>query len=734
LRLIVSLAGAPGVGKSRLGLQVAIDALDAFSDGAWLVELAPLTDPQLVPHAVAATLGIREEPGRLLPATVADRLGARRLLLLLDNCEHLIVAVATLAHMLLRACPALRIMTTSREPLLVEGEAIWRVPSLTLPDVERLRRDGFDAGAVVVESEAARLFVERARSANPAFRLTEQSVPAVSQICERLDGIPLALELAAARVRAVPLETIAARLDQRFGLLTGGSRTALPRHQTLRAAVEWSHELLPEPEQVLLRRLAVFSGAWTLEGAEAVCADDLLPSHRLLGLLVSLVDKSLVQLDGAGMAARYRLLGMMREFGIERLAHHRELATMRDRHLEYFSVFAQEIAPQLPGPSEGALHAQIEREHDNLRAALAWSIETAHAAGSTSTACPPSDVRDRAEIGLRLAGNLMRFWWRRGHLGEGQRWLEQALAAIPQTSPLSDAAARALYGAARLAAYQGDYRTALRQMEQARALWEQLGRETDLASACLYLGNYSAHGGDYESAARWCEEGLRLARSVADARRLQEGLLTSAIVAWRMGRFERSAALIEESIPLFEASAEQTGLPYALRVHGRALWGLGDQVRAERLVDRSLLLSRAAGDKRGIAESFKDYGYIAARTGDADRAGQMFRTSLQLYREIGDRWGIVLCLHGLAGAWTLRGIQMLQTDAGVRAGDSRAAAHFAGAAQLFAASAAIREADSTTLPRALEPDLLSNLASLKHHLDDARLARARAEGPSDVDA
>jgi non-specific serine/threonine protein kinase len=364
----------------------------------WLVELAPLADPMLVPQAVATALAVREAPGRALTDSLKDYLRARSLLLILDNCEHLIGACAQLADGLLRACPALRVLASSREALGIPGETAWRVPSLAVPD--RLPAAGTET---LAGNESVRLFVERATAALPTFALADRNAPAVAQICRCLDGMPLAIELAAALVRALLVEQIAARLDDRFRLLTGGSRTALPRQQTLRATVGWSHDLLGAPERVLLRRLSVFAGGWALEAAEAVTADDGptpperegegegaslpqpsgVPAGDVLGLLLGLVDRSLVQVEEAEGAACYRLLETIRQYAREKLLETEEAERTRDRHLDYYLKLAVEADPKLRGPEQLAWLAWLEAEHDNLRAALAWGAGP----GGPGTAC-----------------------------------------------------------------------------------------------------------------------------------------------------------------------------------------------------------------------------------------------------------------------------------------------------------------------------------------------------------
>src|SRR5262249_13891005 len=327
---LLPLTGSGGAGKTRLALHVAGDLLARFPEGVWLVELAGLTDPALVPQAVAATLRVREQPNRPVRDTLADYLRPRQLLLLLDNCEHLVQACAALAAELLHAAPGLHVLATSREPLGIVGERAWRVPSLTLPDPRRL--PPLDQ---VAEDEAVRLFLDRAVAVLPTFALTPHNAPAVAQVCHRLDGIPLAIELAAARVKVLSVEEITARLVDRFHLLTGGSRTALPRHQTLRAAMDWSHDLLVEPERLVLRRLGVFAGEFTLEAAEGVCGD------QVLDVLTQLVDKSLVVAEECEGLASYRLLETVRQYAVEKLAEAGEATALRVRHRDWYLDWAE---------------------------------------------------------------------------------------------------------------------------------------------------------------------------------------------------------------------------------------------------------------------------------------------------------------------------------------------------------------------------------------------------------
>src|ERR671917_1439263 len=399
---LLTLTGSGGCGKTRLALAVARELLEGFEDGVWLVELASLADPSLVPQVVASTLGVREQPGRSLTETLSDYLSSKKMLLVLDNCEHLIEGCAELAEALLRSCPELRVLATSREALGITGEVAWPVPSLSLPDVRRLPD---------IESlpsyESARLFVERAAAVKPTFALTEQNASSVAHICYRLDGIPLAIELAAARTKVLSVEEIAARLGDSFRLLAAGSRTAMPRQRTLHATMDWSHQLLSQKERVLFRRLSVFAGGFTLEAAESICAGEELQRNEVLDLLSHLVDKSLVIMWEDRTGTRYRLLETIRQYGKERLEEVGEAAHVRERHAGCYLAVAEEAEPELKGERQVTWLEPLETEHENLRVTMAWLLG-----------------RGESEEAARLGWALWLFWGIRTHLGEGRRAME----------------------------------------------------------------------------------------------------------------------------------------------------------------------------------------------------------------------------------------------------------------------------------------------------------------------
>ncbi len=597
---LVTLTGAGGIGKTRLAVQVGARLTPAYPHGVWLVDLAALRDPDLVLQAVAAALGVRPAPptAPLLPALVAA-LQPRHLLLILDNCEHLIAACALLATQLLQTCPLLTLLTTSREALRIPGEAVWRVPPLALPTTARPT-----PAEIIAGSEAVRLFVERARAAGAGFVLTPQTAPTVAQICQRLDGLPLAIELVAALAPVLAVEQIATRLDDRFGLLSGGSRTALPRQQSLRALVDWSYHLLDEAEQVLLRRLAVFAGGWTLEAAEAVVSGEwvvvsglwaedtgsgllphrsfLIPPPAVLEGLAGLVHKSLVGVEMQAEAARYRLLETIRVYALEQLAASGELAEQQRRHAAYFVAMAEQAEPELRGAAQGAALDRLAGEHDNLRAALDWA----------------QDAGD-AETALRLAGALWLFWWMRGHLSEGRQRLDQALAL-----------------AASLAADPSDGQA------------ERAARSTLQAQALNGAGSLAAGQGDYERARTCYQASLALRRDRGDRPGIATTLNNLGNVALSLGDSPQAIQLYQESLALRRDLGDGPGIATTLNSLGNVALTQGDYAQATHLYEESLALRRAAGDQQGIARALGNLGLIHLYQDDTERAAPLIEESL----------------------------------------------------------------------------------------------------------
>jgi predicted ATPase/DNA-binding CsgD family transcriptional regulator len=590
---LLTLTGAGGCGKTRLALEVAREAAGDYPGGVWLVDLTPISDPTLVPQAVASVLGVREAVDRPIRETLVDFLRAKTLLLLLDNCEHLVGASAELAEMILRSCPSVRILATSQEILGAAGETTWRVPSLAVPAPPNRSASGGTSGngigstAELLEYESVRLFVERASAMRPGFAVSEQSLPAVVEICRRLDGIPLAIELAAARIKLFSVEQIAGGLDDVFRLLSGGQRTAVARQQTLRATVDWSHQLLSGPERILLRRLSVFAGGWTFEAAESVCAGEGLQRHGVLDLLGLLVDKSLVLAEEHQGAVRYRLLETIRQYASEKLQEAGEAERLSDQHRDFFLRLAEEADVELRGSEQRRWLDHLEVEHDNLRTALRWSLATGH-----------------SEAAVRLSGALSWYWSYRGYVEEGRRGLAQALAMSPEPSA---ARMRALNGAAWLAHNSADSNAAQELLEESLSI--ALERSDHWAQAWVthLLGRVAYYRNDPDRARDLGQQSLIMAERIGDR----------WLVAWALHLLGLAAHI--------GADYETAGEYYA----------------------RSLEIRREIGYPMGILMLQQLIGDIAFRAGDVIEAYQRWRESLVVLRELGHR-GIANSLAAFA--------------------------------------------------------------------------------------
>jgi DNA-binding NtrC family response regulator/predicted ATPase len=623
---VVTLLGTGGVGKTRLALTAGAQLRERYPDGVWFVELATVPDAGLVAQAVASALGLQEEASRPPRELLAAALARRQALLILDNCEHVVEACAELVEALLRACPPLGVLTTSRERLNIPGESTFQVPSLALPDEherapERLAR-----------SEAVRLFVERARLVAPDFALTAENAPSVAELCRRLDGLPLAIELAAARVRLLRVEQIVARLNDRFGLLTGGSRTTLPRQQTLRAALDWSHDLLSKPEQTLLRRLSVFAGGFTLEAVEGVCAGPEVDVSQALDLLGQLVDKSMVLVETAepgAPVARYRLLESIREYCHQRARMAGEVAWLRRRHQAWFLALAEEAERRSRGPEQIAWLDRLETEYDNLQTALSWRDQDR-----------ASDV-----LRLRLGAALWRFWEVRGGLREGLKWLGAILADAGYDAPAERA--RALNGAGNLARDVGDYRSAAQHHTEALRLRRQIGDPRDVARSLNNLGVIAHDQARYAEAEVFFSEAIPAWRAAGDHEGL--GLTLNNLGRTRrfQGDFERGVVLGEEALALFRAIDHAWGTAQELNNLANAAHYQGDVAGARPMYEESLRLRRLVGDRRGMGVALNGLALLHGVTGELEVARQLAEEALALRRDLGDRRGIGASLFAL---------------------------------------------------------------------------------------
>ncbi len=622
---LLSITGSGGSGKSRLALQVAVDELDGTGDGVWLVELAPLSDSNLVPQTVANALGVKEEQGKPLIQSLIEHLKSKRLLLLLDNCEHLLDACARLSDLLIRQCPGVQILTTSRESLGIAGEQVYKIPSLSIPNPKLAQTP-----ETLSHFEAVQLFIDRALMAHPSFLVTNKNAPALASLCFQLDGIPFAIELAAARVRSLSVEEIDGKLDQRFRLLTGGSRTALPRHQTLRALIDWSNDLLNEDERSLLWRLSVFTGGWTLEAAECVCAGEGVDDWQVLDLLTSLADKSLVVAEQKGGRSRYSLLETVRQYSRDRLEESGSRREWRNRHFDHMLSLAEEAEPQLTGPDQAKWLDQLDIEHDNLRAALSWSTDEQSKLGNDAT--------------LRVAGALWRFWLIRGFLAEGRIWLADPLRETQGTGTMA-VRAKALNGAGALARQQGDYEDARGFHQEGLALFKEIGDLSGVARSLLNLGNVAYEQGAYDEARALYEENLSIRRQLGDKWGIGLSLNNLGSVALDQGDYEAASSLLSESLEIARALGDPSGTALALANLGNVAFQKLDYPAARKLFEESLTLYDALDDARGLASANNNLAMVAIEQGDFQATRSFINKGLKAFRDLDDPRNIAYSLE-----------------------------------------------------------------------------------------
>ena len=621
---LVTLIGVGGCGKTRLALEAARTLAEeitegptessevGFPDGVWLVELAPLRDPALVAREVAAVLGIGERPGSESLQDLAAALRDARCLILLDNCEHVVGACAVLAEGLLRQCPGLAVFATSREPLGAAGERVWPVPPLSVPDSSALE--------TAARSESVRLFVERASAALPAFGLTEKNAPAVAEVCRRLDGIPLAIELAAARVRSMTAAQISVRLDDALGLLTSSPRTAPGRQSTLRATLDWSHDLLSPAEKVFFRNLSVFNGGFTLEAAEEVCATESLyrvggESAPALDLLTQLVDKSLVRVQRTGEEARYRLLEVVRQYTSEKLEEAGEAEALRRRHAVFFRDFAEEAEPQFHGPDREFWLDLVEEDLDNFRAAMSWTADSGE-----------------AELNLRLSNALRWFWLRRGRLAEGRASLERALKA-GTGSKFEVAKAINVFGA--LAWAQGDRVAARSRLGEAVECFRELGEDAWLSSALYTYGFELLAHGEIREALTAATESVAVGRRAGEDPNLARALAALGMACMAAGDFAGAISPLEESAAICRRLEDGWLLSLPLMLLGVMAFRAGDHERAQSLVEESVRALRGLGEHFLLSNSLSYLAVILATLSHARRAAILFGASEAMREAVG---------------------------------------------------------------------------------------------------
>ncbi len=719
---LVTLTGSGGTGKTRLSLQVAAELLEKFDHGVWFVELAPLTDPDLIPQTILSTIGVQEQQSKTPLEVLKEYLHGKQTLIVLDNCEHLISTSAQVVNALLNAAPKLKVLASSREALGVKGEVSYPVPSLSLPNPKQL-----PTIEQLSQYEAVRLFIDRALLVAPHFDVDKDNAPFIAQICYRLDGIPLAIELAAARVKMLSVEQISARLDDRFRLLTGGARTALPRQQTLRALIDWSYDILTENERLLLRRLSVFAGGWTLEAAEEVCSGDGIETDEVLDLLSQLVNKSLVIVVEGSQSGetRYRMLETIRQYTREKLLEVEGSEVIRQQHLNYFVKLAEQAQPELYRSNQVFWLNKLDDELDNLRMALEWALS------------------GDGEDGLRISTNIVRFWFLRSTSNELKNWLEQLLQRYSKSDQLR---AKALAIQSQCVVDSGNFDEARllaeQSLELARTLLDKKAEAYSLLTLAQVVRNQNIEAGyslaqeslklyrdlkdtrgqanalnllgfiknDMERSKSFARDALRLYRELGDLypvagylaglaqRTILEGDFSSNIASW-----------LEEAQIIFDQLGDKSGKADTFDLLGRIAFWRGNYEQARIFFEESMALFEQTGSLFNESWSRINLAYTILRQGDIIQAKERFGFSIQQFHKVNNMIGMVYTIEGLASL----NVNQNQLERAVR---------------LFAWADAMREKIGDHRPPVEQASVERDLAVIHSKVDDTEFTRLSKEG------
>ncbi|NUL82480.1 MAG: tetratricopeptide repeat protein [Armatimonadetes bacterium] len=622
---LVTILGSGGAGKTRLALEAAAELIERFPDGVWVVDLSTVTDPDQIACAITTELALRQDGGLTLEDSLVRYIGSSTTLLVLDNCEHVIEAAAGLVERLLQSCPNLKVLATSRESLGIVGETAWRIPSLSFPPQQDFK--GF-ALRDLEQFESARLFLDRALITLPGLELSDSMAPAIAQICSRLDGIPLAVELAAVRVRALSVEQIAQRLDDRFHLLTGGSRTALPRQQTLRATIDWSYGLLSEEERLFFRRLSVFLGGWSLEAAEQVASGDGVDEYAVIDLLGNLVDKSLVNVEERGPdGLRYAFTETIREYSRDRLMETDDMASLRRRHMVYYLGLAERGEAHIDGPGQAAWLPKLDHDYKNLRSAIEWAL------------------RNDGEASLTLVCLLWRYWMIRGMYHDGRKFTQKALDAVPEAPQWLRA--KALNSLALLVQQQGDYRLAQALSEESLAIRTQLGDEQGMTFALASIGANALFVGDLEASQKIHEQTLELSKKSGNAWGMAQSEASLGLISWYRGDYEKAREGFESSLARWSELGDLVNYQYALVGLGLVAWQEGDLEKSISLLRKALKSSRDLGNKMGTAQALNVLGIVLLNAGELEEAETWLIEGLELSEKLDAKWLIGLACGGI---------------------------------------------------------------------------------------
>lgn len=720
---LVTLTGSGGTGKTRLSLQVAADLLEKFDHGVWFVELAPLTDSDLIPQTILSTMGVQEQPGKSPLEVLKEYLHEKQTLIVLDNCEHLVSASAKVANTLLNAAPKLKVLASSREALGVKGEVSYPVPSLSLPDVKQL-----PTIEQLSQYEAVRLFIDRALLVAPHFVVDKDNAPHIAQICYRLDGIPLAIELAVARIKMLSVEQISKRLDDRFRLLTGGARTALPRQQTLRALIDWSYDILSENERLLLRRLSVFAGGWTLEAAEEICAGDSIETFDVLDLLTQLVNKSLVVVIAEGSQSgetRYRMLETIRQYAREKLQEAGDGEVIRDQHLAYFAKLVEQAEPELYLSNQAFWLNKLDDELDNLRISLEWALATNVESGLRIAAlswrwCDMHSYY--REIGEWLSQLLERYsvvdsihaqalfcysgcLIRQGRFAEAVRIAEQCLQmALAASDKHTEAHGLQVLGA--MTTVQGKVEAGILLLEQSLDLYRALGYKIGQSNV---LTSLATNSNNRERAAAFARESLQINRELGNLSGIAESLATLARLTLWSGDFSSPAAWLEEALSIARQVGDQATEEYALTIYGVLAYWQGNYGQAHAYFKELIQLSERFGNHFSGLWAHVFMAYTLLQQGAIEQARELFEECIQRAYKTDWKVNLVFAVEGIASLNVNQG----RAERAVR---------------LFAWTDAMRDTIGDERPPIEQDSVENDLAVIRSKLSDAEFEKLSAEG------
>jgi len=685
---LVTLTGTGGVGKTRLAIQVVVGVRSHFPDGVWFLDLAPLINPILVPNTLATVIGLRESAELSFKDLLINYFHARSALVVFDNCEHLVESCAQLVHSLLSACEQLSILATSREALRVAGEIPYHVPSLEIP-----RLDAESPMETLKNIESVQLFAERATAASPSFLINPHNVFTVADICQHLDGIPLAIELAAARVNVLTVEQILMRLNERFNLLTGGFRSAFPRHQTLQAAIEWSYNLLSEKERTVFRRLAVFSGGWTLEAAEVICIGNGIEPVEVLDLLSGLVNKSLVLVETVQGHSRYRRLQMIREYALAMLNKSDEMSIICFRHLNFFAEMVFEAERNLKGPEDAFWYERLDSELDNLRIALTWFEHLQY-----------------IEIRLRFVAGLWRYWKNRGKSIEGRAYIQHILSDVPPGPSRQTAAyARALTAAGALAYYQADFSYSEQSRKEALSIFRILEDKVGIGDCLIGLGNAAISQGHYDKARAFYEQGLGIRQELGDKLGIARLIGNLGLLAYFQMNYDQAHSLHMESLTLFRELQDYQGVAHELNNLGDVARHQGKLSMALAFYEECISNSKSMKDQWGMAYGIMGIADVAFEQGDFSTAKSHYKDCLRMFQKEADYIGLPYVLESVAG--------LLPTKKQLEY-----------AARIYGSADALRQRTHSPLPLPDQSAYQKHLSLLKEQLGSSEFDVAWAEG------